>query len=263
MIRRVLRCLASAQTLTMMLLVPGCVLKIGTSGEPDGAGGAGGVGGASQEPSDPSGGSGGSGNGVDDQAAIEATLDQADDIELAKAQLRAETAAYLFQGLVEENVDPAILDTGDAQMVEDTVQALADVYGADVWAQAGAWVDSLDPKALVPSFPVYKQSKCVSTYGCPDDVTCNFDFGTGPKPIQCVVTGCGSGKCTWCPDIFPDLSNLIVKSWCSFTCVKDYQSIVGIAGRLNLAFNGKLDGCYKFDKPIPCEGGTECYPNKP
>lgn len=86
---------------------------------------------------------------------------------------------------------------------------------------------------------------------------------TGLKDIPCAVTGCGDGKCTWCPDIFPDLSSLIVKSWCSYTCIKDWQYIVGLKIRLNLALDGVLEGCYRFSKPIPCDGGSECFPNMP
>lgn len=253
-----------AVALAIACVLTSCKLTIETSGggvggeaAGNGQGGTGGAQGGAGDAGTAGGGAAG------DDAALKATFDEADPVALARAQVRAETAAYLFHGLVEQKVDPAILDTGDAQAVQDTVQAIADMYGADLWAQAGAWADSLDPKALVPSFPVYKQSKCLNTHGCPTDMTCSFDFGAGPKGIDCVVTGCGDGKCTWCPDIFPDLSNLIVKSWCSYTCVKDYQNIVGIAVQLNLALSGTLKGCYKFDKPIPCAGGTECYPNAP
>jgi hypothetical protein len=200
---------------------------------------------------------------VSDDAAFQATLDEADDLELARAQVRAETASYLFKGLVEQNVDPGILDAGDVQSVEDTVQSLVDMYGADVWQQADAWVNSLDPADLLASFPVNKQPSCLNTHNCPTDLLCRWDFGTGLKDIPCAVTGCGDGKCTWCPDIFPDISSLIVKSWCSYTCVKDWQYIVGIKVRLNLALSGNIEGCYKFSKAIPCDGGSECYPNKP
>ena len=220
-------------------LSPACVIKIEKGGDPGNSaqGGAG----ASTDVGATAGAGGAGGLSPEEEADI--ALAQANPDELARVQLRSQYASYLVEGYVNSNVsDPANIDT-------TALQALIEEYAPTAWDEAGQWVDTLDP-ALIPLAMVKPKYECQQQFGCPATDICSFDGYA--ESAYCVVTGCGEGACPSCPSIF-DLDKLIVKGWCSYTCMVGYE-IVGIKVRVMVALFGEFSKCLKLEKPVPCEG---------
>ena len=187
-------------------------------------------------------------------AADGAVLAESDPVELSKAQLRSNVAAYLFQGYLEQQVGPAVFEGADAEALATAAQGVADAYGAEIWAYADEYVESLDPSLLPAAVVVIPDQTCVSTFGCPATMFCSWNFeGEGEKLVPCHITGCGDGACPACPNLF-NLDKLVVKHYCSFTCVKAQKSVVGIGIQVHLQINSKLEGCWLLAKPVPCTG---------
>lgn len=237
-----------------LMAIPSCRIQLckgsGCGGGPD-TGGWGGGGSAGSD----SGGWGGSGGiGEVDTAADAAVLANSDPVELSRAQLKSNVASYMLWGYVQQNVDPAIVAGGDPDALANAAQEVLDIYGAEIWAYADQYVDALDPAVLPAATVVVPDHTCITKFGCASTMFCSFEFaGEGEKLVPCHITGCGEGACPACPDLF-DLDKLIVKHFCSFTCVKDQKSVVGIGIQVHLQINRRLDGCWLFAKPVPCTG---------
>jgi hypothetical protein len=212
------------------LVAPACEIRIGkgTSGEISG-----------EIPIDPSGGTTGSGAATsftpEEQEAIDAVENPDNQLAVAKADLTAQFASYTLQGLVDMNAgDLSLLD-------EATLRQLVDQYAPIAAQQALQWIKTVDPSTIDLGY-IQKKSECVAQQGCKHMEAC--DFGNGLA--ACPITGCGGGKCPACPDLF-SLDNLIVKGWCSHTCVQN-QFIVGIKIVLHVAIAGELFACVPLDK---------------
>jgi hypothetical protein len=176
-----------------------------------------------------------------EQAAI--ALDRADPVELARAQVRTDDMAYIVKGLVESKIDdPATVDAA-------TVASLIEMNAPIAWEQAGQWASTLDSSEL-PLAQVKPKYECTNKYDCMPTDTCDFPGHQGHA--YCVITNCGEGKCPTCPR-WLDLDALIVKSWCTYSCMLNYQ-IVGIKVRWNIRMNKEWSECWPFETPIPCEG---------
>jgi hypothetical protein len=130
-----------------------------------------------------------------------------------------------------------------------TLEAPMDEDPSIAWEQAQKWAD-LPDSATIPLAQVKPKYECEEKSGCTPTDSCKFDGYD--KWAYCVVTGCGDGACPTCPDLF-DISKLVVKSWCSYTCMVDRQ-IVGIKIALNVKLFKRLEKCLKLEKPVPCEG---------
>lgn len=137
-----------------------------------------------------------------------------------------------------EVVDPAI------------VQQLIDAYAPIVWDQAEQWVNTLDP-STVELAKVTPREDCVYKwdFGCKRKSYC--DFNDGKTYATCMITGCGEGRCPVCPR-FLDLDALIVKGWCSYTCMRDRQ-IIGLKLQWYFQLLGKHEECIPLDTPVPLE----------
>lgn len=178
---------------------------------------------------------------LDEQAAI--ALARADPTQLALGQVRTDYAAYDLKELVESKIDdPATVD-------EATVAALIDMYAPIAWKEARQWVSTLDPSET-PLAQVKPKYECTSKYGCMPTDTCDFPGHQGHA--YCVITNCGEGKCPTCPSWF-GWDKLIVKNWCTYTCMLNYQ-IVGISVGWNFFIDSYKSVCIPFASPIPCEG---------
>jgi hypothetical protein len=212
------------------LVAPACEIHIGkgTSGDVSG-----------ETPIDPVGGTTGAGAATnftpEEQEAIDAVEDPDNQLAVAKADLIAQFASYTLQGLVEMNAgDPSALD-------ETMLKQLVDQYAPVAAQQALQWIQTVDPSTIELGY-LKKKNECVKQQGCNYMEAC--DFGNGLA--ACPITGCGSGKCPACPDLF-SLDNLIVKGWCSHTCTQN-QFIVGIKIVLHIAIAGELTACVPLDK---------------
>lgn len=241
-------------TATFGATMPACRIELckgsGCGGDPDVGGWS--AEGSSGSVSSSAGGGGGGAPSVDD-AADAAVIAGSDPVELSRAQLRSNVAAYMLWGYVQQDVDPAILNGGDAIAINAAAQDVATAYGEQIWEQAGQYVDSLDPSVLPAAVTVVPDHNCMTTFGCAATMFCGFDFGQGESLVPCHITGCGAGACPACPDLF-NLDSLIVKHWCSFTCVKDQKSVVGIGIQVHLQISGILEGCWLLSTPVPCTG---------
>jgi len=230
-----------------VLVTPGCHIQLckgeGCGGVPD-VGGWGG-GGSAAVGGNVDGGAAGSEPMTSEGDALYA-LEHANPDELAAVQLRSAYASYALAGLVGSDVaDPSTLD-------EATLEALIDQYTPVAWQQAQDWISSLDP-AAIPLALVTPKYQCEQQTGCSPTDSCKFD--NYDKWAYCVVTACGDGACPGCPDLF-DLSKLVVKSWCSYTCMVDKQ-IVGIKIAMKIALFGRRARCLALEKPVACEGTCE------
>lgn len=205
-------------------MVPGCTIRIGVGGEGEpfelggfgGEGGHGGAGGAVGI-----GGQGGAGGLTPEEEAELANVDP------AELSFRAGVAAYAASGtmgLVESQVaDPATLD-------EATLTALIEQYAPGAMDQALAWASTVDPSVIpVPQGGVLVNDACQEPpYLCEHTTSCPYEGGKA----LCVISGCGTGQCPWCP--FG--GNLVFKSWCSFGCMKNGKVVMG-AFKLRTIFN--------------------------
>jgi hypothetical protein len=230
-------------------LIPACTIHLGPGG--DGRNGTGDAqpgpadgGWSPGEQTDP----GGDADSIAEEEATIAALNEAvaraDPREIAIADLRTQYAAYALAGTIEaQGGDPATVDPA-------ALQQLVDQVAPGVWEQARQWAESLDP-ATVELATITPREDCVNKwdFGCRRKEYC--DFKDGKTYGTCIVTGCGEGRCQTCPDLW-DLSALVVKGWCSYTCVRDKQ-IVGIKAVAHIRIAGKLPVCMLFENPIPLE----------
>lgn len=217
--------------------IPSCVLRIET-----GTGDQSSTEGNATIPADTSGGqAGGDSVFTPEEEAAFAELANANPEGAAKTLAASEYAAYALAGYLESNVsDSSALD-------EDTLNQLMDQYSPLAWEQAQQWAETLDPNLLTPLAAVKPKYSCVSEYGCEYMDLCEFDDGSS---AACTIVGCGKGPCPYCPDVFGDLSSLVVKNWCLFTCMKG-PSIVGVKLVLHFQLFGKRGRCLRLEKPIP------------
>lgn len=222
--------------------VPACVIRIGTGGGDEIDNSSGGNSSAGTSSGDPTGNTGGQSGGSqftpEEQASFD-NLSNADPLEVSKALLASQYTAYAVAGFVESSVDPATVD-------EATLDQLIDQYTPIAWQQATDWVDALDP-SVIPLAAIKPNYSCVTDYGCDYMQPCDFDNGTS---AGCAIVGCGKGACPSCPKLF-DLSNLIVKNWCLFTCQTGTGAVVGIKIVLHLALFGKRGRCLALENPAP------------
>jgi len=179
----------------------------------------------------------------EEAAAVEA-LANADPMEVEIANYKAQYAAYALAGLVETTA-------GDPEAVDEAqLQKIIDAHFPQVWDEASLWVSSLDPSLIVPQAKVFPATECYEDpkYGCDYTEKCTLNG----KSTICLITGCGVNGCSKvpCPDLFPELSKLFVKSWCTFTCV-DGSTVVGVKVVFNVLLNGRIWRCVPLEKPVP------------
>jgi hypothetical protein len=234
--RRALQRIGAAAIIAGMMTanIPACVIRIGPGGDNDSGNQSGG------NPSENNDGqTGGDQFTPEEQAAFD-NLEKADPVEASKALLMSEYTAYALVGFVENSgVDPATLD-------EATLNQLIEQYTPIAWQQAQDWVTTLDP-SLIPLAGFKPDYACVEQYGCDYMQKCDFDNGTS---AACTIVGCGKGPCPICPKLF-DLSSLIVKNWCLFTCQTGTGAIVGVKIVLHVALFGRRGRCILLENPIP------------
>lgn len=180
-------------------------------------------------------GGGGGGHSPDEQAADDA-LNQADPQEVALKAAAAEVAADACSNLVQQQVpDPSTVD--DATLAELYTQ---EAPMAD--AEAQAWMASVDPFTLPQSGGAYPKYECIEApYLCKPHEHCPVGDGA-----TCVVTGCGTGKCPWCPDAW---GNLIYDGYCAYACMQG-SKVWGYGINLRTRFSKKWTGffCAPFPK---------------
>lgn len=120
---------------------------------------------------------------------------------------------------------------GESAQVDDAPTRGTFVDDQDLDAAALAWMAdamqmSIDPtdalKGIKPDWSCGR-----APYNCKSTEFCPYDGGFS----LCRVTACGEGKCSWCP-VNPPFR--IVKSWCSYACMKE-STIVGGAWAFRLA----------------------------
>ncbi|WP_437591071.1 hypothetical protein [Sorangium sp. So ce1000] len=145
----------------------------------------------------------------------EPSFEELDPQELALASAKAGFAAYYLTGTVESlGLDPATLD-------ETTLAQLVEQYLPVAAAEAGRWLETLDPAAL--PLAVIPRIECEEEFHCPYSTRCRHN----PPPVRhgCYVTNCADAKCRQCPEIFGEIaSRLIFKSWCTYVCVQTATS---------------------------------------
>jgi hypothetical protein len=82
-----------------------------------------------------------------------------------------------------------------------------------------SWLMSIDP-STIPTAGVIPKYEC-NDLGCPFTGRCFNSGAWSGTSHRCVVTDCGSAKCTRCPQWFPEtLKYLVFKSWCAYVCVQ-------------------------------------------
>jgi hypothetical protein len=211
MTRRVSHPIAAVALLLLAttLLVPACVLRIGTSGT-DGAGGT-------DETSASAGSGGEAGTGTGGAGETEVNQEDIDDAnalfaahpeEVALGSLRASYTALALSNLVFDG-------TTDPDDVE-TVEALVQQYAATAIEEAENWIAALDASTLQQAFDVvysYPLQCIYEPYECsPKLINCPW---LGEDHL-CYLSECGIGKCSFCPLPFP----AAVRSWCIHSCFR-------------------------------------------
>lgn len=108
-------------------------------------------------------------------------------------------------------------------------EALSDGENLDANGQDAAmlaWMENELQMSIDPSgepLGIYPDDTCLEPpYNCRRTERCPLKGG---GQSLCFVTGCGTGACPTCPNIF---SNLIITSWCSYSCMKG-SDVVGSA----------------------------------
>ncbi|HTN91887.1 MAG TPA: hypothetical protein VL242_49800 [Sorangium sp.] len=219
--------------LTGYAVVPGCVIRMGPgdgdgawpgsgdgdSAPEDGAGGSGpaddGTGGSG--PADD--GTGGSeavdeGTGVspEEQQIGEDAYAQIDPEELAFASALAGNMTCALTGAVESaQIDPTAID-------DETLRALLEQYAPGAMDQARAWLAGIEPSTL--AYTVMPKYECEEAYGCKPQPRCQQGY-IPAMSHRCIINDCGKAKCPTCPDFVNELlQNLVIRSWCSYVCVK-------------------------------------------
>lgn len=166
-----------------------------------------------------------------DVLAAEEALAKADPRELALAEAKASYRAYLMTGtMAAVGIDPTKADPAVVQM------RMAEL---EPWAaeEADRWAASVDVDALPLEGPPAKY-ECKSQHGCPYWITCES------LNARCYVHQCGDGKCPSCSE-FADLANLVIRSWCAYTC-KIGDNVVGSAALvITKPFEKEIFKCLK------------------
>lgn len=78
---------------------------------------------------------------------------------------------------------------------------------------------SIAPQVFVPDFTCMEPP-----YNCPANVKCPL---SGAGNAICVVTSCGTGACSTCPNFF---GNSVILSWCAYGCMKGKDVVGGAYG---------------------------------
>jgi hypothetical protein len=131
---------------------------------------------------------------------------------LAFASTKATVASCALHGTIDAlPVDPASLD-------DATVIALMEQHMPAAAEQADLWLASVDPSMF--STGAIAKDSCIEEPGCEWHPKCKYGFDPGVSH-RCIITDCGSSKCSWCPSWVPDLlKHLTVKAWCSYVCIQ-------------------------------------------
>ncbi|XXT22049.1 hypothetical protein WME94_10860 [Sorangium sp. So ce429] len=246
-------------------VVPGCVIRVGPgdgdgawpgSGDgdstpEDGAGGSGpvddGTGGSSPV-DDGTGGSSpvddGTGGSLQEQHLGEEAYAQLDPEELAFASALAGNMTCALAGAVEAaQIDPAAID-------DETLRALLEQYAPGALEQARAWLAGVDPSML--AYRVIPKFECEGEYGCEAYPRCQQGYIPAVNH-RCIIDDCGKAKCPTCPDFVNELlQNLVIRSWCSYVCVKTATSppeVVAVGAGAMSALENKFFG--PICKPYP------------
>lgn len=178
-------------------------------------------------------------------AAFNEVIASADRYELALLDLKTQYTAYALAAVVQEQVGEDLAAVDPA-----VVQQVIDAYAPIVWDQAEQWVTTLDP-STVELAKITPREDCVDKwdFGCRRKSYC--DFEDDKTYGSCIVTGCGEGRCPVCPR-FLDLNALIMKGWCTYTCVRDKQ-IVGTKIQWHFRINKTWEECWLLETPIPMD----------
>ncbi|WP_437757883.1 hypothetical protein [Sorangium sp. So ce1389] len=204
-------------------VVPGCVIRVGPG---DGDGAWPGAGDGDSAPEDGAGGSGpvddgtvgseavdeGTGVSPEEQQLGEDAYAQIDPEELAFASALAGNMTCALAGAVEAaQIDPATLD-------DETLRVLLEQYAPGAMEQARAWLAGTDPSML--AYSVMPKFECEVDHGCKPYLTCQQGYIPAVNHL-CFVDDCGKAKCPTCPDFVNELlQNVVVRSWCSYVCVR-------------------------------------------
>ncbi len=215
-----------------------CASPMGSQGGASAGQGAGGMSfgsGAGGDPGEsPQGLTCGTGSTVSvDQQTADNALAGANAAAVANAELQAEYTAYVIAGMISAQV------TDSSKADAATLQALAEQFAPSAAAQAKQWVNGLSPSAI-PLFTVdpEKQLMCVEQFGC------NF-MEKCPNIGVCALAGCGSGKCSTCPNIF-NVNSLLIKGWCAHVCIGSDGTGATVGFSIVIHFRGGVEWrrCY-------------------
>ncbi|WP_438027906.1 hypothetical protein [Sorangium sp. So ce233] len=204
-------------------VVPGCVIRVGPG---DGDGAWPGSGDGDSTPEDGAGGSGpvddgtggseavddGTGGSPEEQQLGEEIYAQLDPEELAFASALAGNMTCALAGAVESaQIDPAAID-------DEALRALLEQYAPGAMELARAWLAGTDPSTL--AYRVTPKFECARDYGCEPTLPCLQGYIPAVNHI-CYIDDCGTAKCPTCPDLVNEiLQNVVIRSWCSYVCVK-------------------------------------------
>jgi len=183
-----------------------------------------------------SGAGGGGGDSLnDDEAAIDA-LNMVDPGEAKPKVAAAEVAAVACSDLVQAQVsDPSTVDDATLAQLYAEEAPMAD-------AEMQAWLGTVNPSTLPLTDMPYPNYQCAETpYSCKTVEYCPSGDGA-----RCVITGCGKGKCPWCPDAW---GNLIYDGYCAYACMQGLK-FWGYGINLRTRFTKKWSGffCAPFPK---------------
>jgi hypothetical protein len=151
-----------------------------------------------------------------DDALFENVANQTGDAAEMRLPLFSSAATASMCGMNEAAVEFAeLVDPFDAQSIIDPDQPDAAVLH---WLETEMQM-SIDPTNTPQGIrPDYSCSR--APYNCPVNQACPL---AGGASSFCTVTGCGMGECSACPVKTP---GLIIKSWCSYGCMKQ-STVVG------------------------------------
>lgn len=200
-----------------LLVMSGCVIKIGPGdgqGDPLPSGETGEVADAPAEPENP--------------------LEGADPEQVAFETLKASATAYLLQGYVQQAAELQGLDPDTID--ETTLNQLIDSNLPAAITDADVWVSSLEPSSFVGQTQA-PPAKCYEI-GCPAITRCDSPFYQ--KKIACFLQACGDAKCPKCPQWFGWLASLYIRAWCSYVCYDNGQ-VVGSAALVLHRLTNKQD----------------------
>ena len=168
MIRKAIRMAAAILSVAVLVLVvvPGCVIKIGKGNGPgpDETAGSGGSGTASSSGST-------AGSGGNDLQMGEDTYAQLDPLELRTASAKAGYMTCALSGAVDTGIQLQGLDPNTLDL--DAILALVEQYAPDASAQADTWLQSVDTSTL--AYTVIPKPECIDQ-GCEYQTTCQQGY---------------------------------------------------------------------------------------